>query len=295
MKTSLARQPASAHLSTPAIGGASAHALGTPRAPARDHGDRFERGGSARAWLSGGSTSPLGRPSIAARTGAAPATTPPVLLHPTALHPGLADASLLSALRKTHAPTQQLGYAEARQHLFGFVHNDQGHVVCVYTHKDVETSTIPAADDGPRMNTEHTFPQSWLKGKKAAVTDLHHLFPTDTTANEKRSSYPFGVVVGTPTWQDPSSKARLGPDAQGNTVFEPPDDHKGNAARAMFYVAAIYDLHISPAQEKVLRKWSEADPVDDDERTANARIAKVQGNTNPFVDAPQLVARIADF
>lgn len=263
----------------------------------------------ARLWVAASN----GAPSVAA-TAAAPsvaatsATWPSLDLHTTThadaltahaqptttFHPELTDGALLTALRHEFVPTTHNSYSTARQHLFSYVHNDQGHVRCVYTHRDVVTHDIPAADDGPRMNTEHTFPKSWLKGKTAAVSDLHHLFPTDTKTNEMRSSYPFGEVVH-PEWTAPGGEAQLGQDAQGQTVFEPPDDHKGNVARAMFYVSAVYDLHLTAQQEKVLRAWSMADPVDAREKLQNTRISEVQGNRNPFVDEPQLADRIADF
>ncbi len=261
----------------------------------------------ARLWVAASNPAP----SVTATTTSAPSTTSAwssLDLHGTApadalaahaqpvttFHPELSNTALSTAIRQAYAPTTHNSYSTARHHLFSYVHNDQGHVRCVYTHRDVVTNDIPAADDGPYMNTEHTFPKSWLKGNKAAVSDLHHLFPTDTKTNEMRSSYPFGEVV-TPEWVAPGGAAQLGQDAQGHTVFEPPDDHKGNVARAMFYVSTVYDLHLSAQQEEVLRAWSVADPVDAREKLQNARIAEVQGNRNPFVDEPALADRIADF
>jgi len=209
-------------------------------------------------------------------------------------HPELSGESLLDVLRSEFQPKQLRGYDSARGFMFGIVHNEAGHVRCVYTRRDVVTKHVPDADVGARMNTEHTFPKSWMGSKKGAVSDLHHLFPTDTKTNGMRSSYAFGDVV-TPTWTSPGDEAKLGLDAHGSTVFEPPAEHKGNVARAMFYVSAIYDIPLEAEQERVLRAWSVADPVDDDERLHNDRIEKVQGNRNPFVDAPALIERIDDF
>ena len=124
------------------------------------------------------------------------------------------------------------------------------------------------------------------------LTDLHHLFPTDTKTNERRSSYPFGLVE-TVTWQ--KGEARLGWDREGRMVFEPPPSHRGNVARALFYVAAVYDLDIPAHEEATLRAWHREDPVDHLERRRNDRIEEVQGNRNAFVDYGDLVARIDDF
>ena len=61
-------------------------------------------------------------------------------------------------------------------------------------------------------------------------------------------------------------------------MFEPPDDHKGDAARAMFYVAAVYG----------------EDAVDAKEKARNDAISTHQENRNPFVDVPALIDRLDD-
>jgi endonuclease I len=83
--------------------------------------------------------------------------------------------------------------------------------------------------------------------------------------------------------------------AGSQEVFEPPQDHKGNVARALFYFATRYELTIGKAEEEVLRKWNQEDPVDQEELDRNEEIFKVQQNRNPFVDFPELVDRISDF
>ena len=77
--------------------------------------------------------------------------------------------------------------------------------------------------------------------------------------------------------------------------FEPPANHKGNVARALFYFSLRYDLRIKPYEEMVLRQWNILDPVDSEEVRRNTLIEKIQGNRNPFVDDSELVNLISDF
>lgn len=205
---------------------------------------------------------------------------------------GLRDEALKLAIRHNGAEHLVLSYTSARQALFSILDNERGIVTGVYTGRDVHVHGIPDADVNEKMNTEHTWPRSHGVNHTDAASDLHHLFPTDTDANSHRANLPFGEVVEV-QWQKGGSK--LGLDAEGCTVFEPPDGHKGNVARALFYVSTVYNLPIDTAEEAVLRRWNRADPVDGHERSRNSAIADVQGNRNPFVDDPRLVGRIADF
>ncbi|MCP4502095.1 MAG: hypothetical protein GY822_19225 [Deltaproteobacteria bacterium] len=61
------------------------------------------------------------------------------------------------------------------------------------------------------MNTEHTFPKSHGVKVLAALSDLHHLFPTDDETNGRRASHPFGNVTGKVKFS--KDESRLGNDA----------------------------------------------------------------------------------
>ena len=198
---------------------------------------------------------------------------------------------LLEKLKGLGADRVYLSYKKARQKLFSTIDNDQGTVQGVYSPLALQTDKIPSASGALGMNTEHTWPKCY--GLDAyGVSDLHHLFPTSSRINNKRGKLPFGVVATT-KWEGAESK--MGLDHEGRMVFEPPDEHKGNVARALFYVAATYGLRIEDKEEAVLRKWHLLDPVDAKERERNDAIAGVQGNRNPFIDNPQLVKRVTDF
>jgi hypothetical protein len=195
--------------------------------------------------------------------------------------------SLRDGLQRDYAQHTYFEYRPAREHLFSHIDSHDGWVEGVYTGLLVETMVIP---DHTIMNTEHTWPKSRLSG--AAETDLHHLFPTSSYANSKRSSFRFGNVIS-PSWQQGGSK--LGQDIEGNVVFEVRASNRGNAARAMFYIAVMYAYEIPANEEATLRAWSEEDPVDAVEQARNNEVEIAQGNRNPFVDSPELVGQITDF
>jgi hypothetical protein len=118
-------------------------------------------------------------------------------------------------------------------------------------------------------------------------SDIHHLFPTDETANTQRSNNPFGVVTGTPAWSVGGSK-RL------NGVFEPRDAHKGDAARAMMYFVTRFGDYSSfyAQQASVLEGWHQQFPPDSADRDRNQGIAALQNTRNPYVDYPQIMERL---
>jgi endonuclease I len=202
---------------------------------------------------------------------------------------GLRDQALLQAIHKSNADKHVVSYSEARKQLFTNIDVNNGKVRDVYTHREIPGGKIPNSSD---MNVEHTWPQS--KGATgAAKSDMHHLFPTDSKANSTRSSFPFGKVQNV-QWSSPSG-AKFGTDAQGRKVFEPPDEHKGNVARAMFYFSSEYNKRIDPAEEAALREWNKLDKVDAAEIERSRRVAAVQGNENQFVLHSELADRVSDF
>ncbi len=210
-----------------------------------------------------------------------------------------------------HTP---LGYDRARQYLFGKIHlrrdSKLGYYVedvyCqkIYTNNDFQTRSQLGEMRVPEsniLNCEHTWPQSKFNNQEpkiAQVSDLNHLFPTDSQANSIRGNIPFAEVDG----QEIKSDCKIshigssinGGDRQGH-YFEPPTKHKGNVARALFYFAVRYNMNIDSNQENFLKKWHEEDPVDIEEMERNEEVMMAQGNRNPFIDFPNLVDNISDF
>lgn len=204
-------------------------------------------------------------------------------------------------------PHHALGYDKARQILFGKLYLEQdarGYFLRdTYCHKEFRGPHIGPflIPDHNEINVEHTWPQSkyGARDEKYKVCDLHHLFMADNTGNKARANNPFAETTqGSSAAPDcPDSQIEKVPTLNGKIsfVFEPPQEHKGNVARALFYFAIRYKLSLDPAQEKTMRLWNKLDPVDAKERENNEIIEEFQGNRNPFIDFPELSDSIADF
>ena len=210
---------------------------------------------------------------------------------------GLSDEPLKSAL-KTFTTTGyiSLGYNAARDRMFETVDDYGGDTIeCVYTGRKIHAVTRTEAQN-QNFNTEHTWPQSNFNENEPMRSDIHHLFPTDETANTYRSNYPFGYVVSNITWQVGGSK--LGRDIHNSIVFEPRNVHKGNAARAVFYFVIRhqnYGSFLTLNQETALRQFHSQDTVDAREKIRSDRIKQFQNNRNPFADHPEFIERIRTF
>lgn len=203
-----------------------------------------------------------------------------------------------------------VGYNNARVFLLGkfyFIQDEQGNgIKDVYCDRYVRSSDFKGGNgpspgkvpDDKVINVEHTWPQSRFTGrypKDLQKADLHHLFPTDSQMNSVRGNYWFGEVVKD-SKELKCHTVRFGqPSYKGPDVFEPPTNHRGNVARALFYFALRYDMMIDENEEATLRKWNNDDPVDEEELARNEEIYKLQGNRNPFVDYPELTEKISNF
>jgi hypothetical protein len=182
-------------------------------------------------------------------------------------------------------------YSFARERMFQFIDvylntNNVRVVKSVYTPDEYPVGDFGIPQNG--VNCEHTYPQSFLKKSSRypeARADLFHLFPVNERENTRRSNLPYAECGN----ENPAYGKRC---AAG---YEPPPNHKGIVARAMFYIATTYSLPIDDEQEKVLRKWNEEYPVDQNEEERTSRITEVQGNHNPFVTHPEWVNLILDF
>jgi len=197
-----------------------------------------------------------------------------------------------------------LGYGPARKYLYGQLHvesDSRGTFLKeVYCNREERISTRNiAAPNASKINCEHTWPQS--KFNKAfnielQKSDLHHLFPTDTAANSTRGNYDFAEVVTNLNLKNcEASKSGASVTSGGSTYFEPPNEHKGNVARALFYFSVRYRISMNVKQQMFLKKWNDQDPVDDAEISRNNQIEKLQGNRNPFIDYPNLAQDISKF
>lgn len=220
--------------------------------------------------------------------------------------------SLLANLVDGYKPTTTLSYDKARDTMFAKVYALRDSVRCVYTgHQlyldpQIDPSTfLYKSGSSNGINTEHTYPQSKGAGSGNAKSDLHHLFPSRTMANSARSNFPYAEIIDTETttWyyktfaesvptQPLDVYSELNNNAMNGTeTFEPREEHKGNAARAVFYFYTMYKAEANAAdpsffarQLPVLCQWHIDDPVDSLEWERTHIIANYQeGKANPFV------------
>lgn len=208
---------------------------------------------------------------------------------------GLIDEPLKTALRNYCSTNTNNNYTTSRTAMFSTIddYNSDDTIECVYTGRKVYTTGIPSVNPPQSMNTEHTFPQGFFSQAEPMRSDVHHLYPTDETANNRRNNYDFGNVVSNITWENGGSK--LGYDASGSLVFEARDQHKGNIARCLFYFLIRYQNYggfMDAVQENVLRQWNLLDTVDARERFRENGIEAFQNNRSPFVDHPEFIDRI---
>ncbi len=183
-------------------------------------------------------------------------------------------------------------------------------VTCVYTGYKYNY-TPPFTWDV--FSREHTWCYSWMPSHGDKTTyeysDQHHLFPVhQNNANLRRSNHPLGKVVNV-TYQFLDGK--LGTNANGETVYEPRDTHKGDAARALLYMTIRYDgtdgntwnfdwlnniklpeLNEASQSLQILLDWNKEDSPDKWEVERNDYIYSKQHNRNPFVDHPEYVSYI---
>lgn len=164
------------------------------------------------------------------------------------------------------------------------------------------------------LNIEHSVANSWWGGtKNDAYKDIHHLNPSNSTANNRKSNYPLGIVKNE-TWSN--GVTIVGHPASGTCggasyVYEPCDEYKGDFARVFFYMFTIYDdiswsnlsdrnymyntssdLLLQPWAYEMLLEWSKNDPVSQKEIDRNNVVYKHQKNRNPFIDYPELAEHI---
>lgn len=197
-----------------------------------------------------------------------------------------------------------VGYDTARKIMFGELFKKQDakgmFVEDVYCEKKFYYKAVEDISNmGREVNIEHTWPQSRFNGnfeKNMQKSDMHHLYPTDSDANNRRGNHEFGEVDADHDELNVNdcSSSRLS-DFSGHFMFTPPEVHRGNVARSLFYFSIRYKLPIGPAEEMILRQWHKADPIDQGELTRHEQVAKYQKVRNPFLDFPQLIEKISDF
>jgi hypothetical protein len=178
----------------------------------------------------------------------------------------------------------------------------QMYVECAYSgEKKIINEPFDWVKSG--YSREHIFPHSWMPTYPAdspplpEYSDFHNLYPANLDkANSIRSNYPLGEIDGKVTYE--YLDGRLG--YRGNQiVYEPRDNHKGNVARAIFYMCIAYNGINNNAwklpsnqDQYILKKWHFQDPPDKYEIARQEYVFHLQGNRNPFIDSANYVCSI---
>jgi endonuclease I len=229
---------------------------------------------------------------------------------------GLSGQPLLDYVVNNYKTSTTLGYTDARDIMYGTIDLQDGNQLsCVYTGFTItlDTTADPSTNAYEQgINCEHTYPQSMGAGDEPQKSDMHHLFPCKSNVNSSRGNDPFADVDdnNTSTWyRNDYSQTEIptdyidefaekyNPDNASDETFEPREDHKGDASRAMFYFFAMYndvaDTNFWNEQRDVLLDWHYYDEVDDWELNRTWAIASYQENQpNPFVLDSSLARRI---
>lgn len=201
-----------------------------------------------------------------------------------------------------------LGYTNARIKMYNYIDNQNNTITCVYSGYEKSWTYGGTGSNPDPINCEHTVPQSFFNEAEPMKSDIHHLFPTYSNWNSTRSNYPFAEIddnattkwmyLTTSTTSIPSSNIDLYSEYASST-FEPREDHKGDVARAIFYFYTMYPTQAGAisavADINELYDWHLADPVSQKEIDRNLAIETYQGDKNPYISIPSLVAKAWGF
>lgn len=148
-----------------------------------------------------------------------------------------------------------------------------------------------------RIEWEHVMPawqfghqlQCWQDGGRkncakdpeyrTIESDMHNLQPAVGEVNADRGNFMFGQWNG--------GASQYGQCAMKidfkSKLAEPPVRARGAIARTYFYMRDQYKLPLSRQQTQLFQAWDKLYPVTDWECERDKRIAKIQGNNNPYV------------
>lgn len=153
------------------------------------------------------------------------------------------------------------------------------------------------ANRASRIEWEHIVPawsfghqrQCWQNGgrKQCAKdpvyrhmeTDLHNLQPAIGEVNGDRGNFMYSQWKG---GEGQYGQCEMKVDFK-NRQAEPPARARGVIARTWFYMRDRYQLAMSKQQTQLMTVWNKQYPVSQWECKRDERIARVQGNHNPYV------------
>ena len=251
------------------------------------------------------------------------ATTGAARLSTAAVCPGLTGTDALACVADGYRPARLLSLADSKDRLYDTVERTERGgtpgVVGLYSGLFVPFDCNPSCDPSQDVyngnaalgaNQEHVWPRSHGTDGNAAERDLHHLFPARSAVNSARGNLRFAEVPdarASAWYRDLDVEPAPPPDLDawserdGRAAWEPRESAKGDVARALFYVAAVYadlvDLAWFEPQRETLLTWHAADPPSAEDQARSERVAQFQTGcaavscVNPFVANPSLAER----
>lgn len=221
---------------------------------------------------------------------------------------GKKDAALKTAISEIIAPHTRIDYG-AKGTWVVFRTSDvrpDGSIWDMYS--DV-VRYFPASGSHSEMHIEHSVPKSWWGEQSTFVYeasfDVHHLVPSDASANMSKSNNVLGEVTTTTFDNGVSKVGSIMIDDKKLSAFEPADEYKGDFARMYMYVITCYQNYtwmsdgvymfntevyptLNTYSRDLLMRWHRNDPVSEKEIVRNEAVYAAQSNRNPFIDYPLL-------
>lgn len=197
-----------------------------------------------------------------------------------------------------------------------------------YTGKQVNLSTSGATREhvwpcakssGMWVHSNYTDIKYYVDGPTYAGggSDLYHVRPCTSSVNTIRGDSRYKEFSDAE-----KAAATIASDGGPYTLYadksefanysEPPDEFKGDIVRILMYVYVHYckmgtynweglcgNLRLQDVMgysdekemQKIMVKWNNLDPVSETEKLRNQTVQAIQGNRNPFVDYPHLMAK----
>jgi deoxyribonuclease-1 len=110
--------------------------------------------------------------------------------------------------------------------------------------------------------------------------DMHNLFPAIGELNADRSNFRFDFDIASPTQY---GMCQFEVDFKNKRV-KVREEIRGIIARDYLYFHKQYTMKISKQELQKYEAWNKLYPPNEWERKRNLKIAKIQGNSNPFIE-----------
>ena len=174
--------------------------------------------------------------------------------------------------------------------------NGQSYVTCCYSGEN-KVFNDPFDWSDNNYSREHTYAHSWMgtfpcdNPEQEEYADQHNLYPANlNNANIPRSNLPLEDITGDIVFN--YLEGSVGYNSNTQLVYEPRASHKGNAARAIFYMATCYTGNggnnwAVPTNQNAasLVNWHFNDLPDNYEIARHEYIFNLQNNRNPYIDS----------